>query len=217
MDAPPPIVIEPAGPARHSVIWLHGLGADGHDFEPVVPALRLPDGLGVRFVFPHAPVRPVTVNGGMAMPAWFDIFGLDDGAPLDLPGIEAAAAHLAALVAAEGERGVPSERVVVAGFSQGGLVALAAALRMTEPLAGVMALSTWLPEAVVVAGAPRRMVFQAHGRQDPVIPLAVGLAARNRLLAAGHQVEWHEYDMAHALCAGEVDDIRVWLLARFGG
>ena len=216
MDAPPPIVIEPAGPARHSVIWLHGLGADGHDFEPVVPALRLPDSLGVRFIFPNAPARPVTINGGMVMPAWYDIYGLDDGAPVDLAGIEAAAADLASLVAAEGESGVPPERVVLAGFSQGGLVALATALRMKEPLAGVMALSTYLPQAVLAEGAPRRVVFQAHGRQDPVIPLAVGQAARDRLLAAGHEVAWHEYDMAHALCAEEVDDIRAWLLARFG-
>ncbi len=217
MDHRQPIVLEPDAPADAAVIWLHGLGADGSDFVPVVESLRLPRALSVRFVFPHAPRRPVTLNGGLVMPAWYDIYSLEPGAPVDLEGIRRSAGYVHTLLERELERGVAPERVVLAGFSQGGLVVLAAALHHDVPLAGVMALSTYLPEAVVPdeAGLQRR-VFQAHGRFDEVIPLAVGRAARDRLLAQGHEVAWHEYDMAHSVCAEEVADIRAWLLRRWG-
>ncbi len=215
MDASPPIELDPRGEVRHSVIWLHGLGADGRDFLSIVPSLRLPEELGVRFVFPNAPAIPVTVNGGYVMPAWYDIYGSDIGAVIDVEGILRSAEYLQGLVAEEAARGVPPERVVLAGFSQGGLVALAAALHSSEPLAGVMALSTYLPQQVMPDQALPRQILQAHGRMDTVVPYEAGVAARERLLAQGHEVEWHEYDMAHSVCAEEVADIREWLLRRF--
>ena len=217
MQAPPPIELNPEGEIRHAVIWLHGLGADGRDFQPIVPSLRLPPELGVRFVFPNAPARPVTVNGGYVMPAWYDIHGSEIDAVVDVEGIMRSVEYLQELVQGEVARGVPSGRIVLAGFSQGGLVALATALHSTGELAGVMALSTYLPEEVMPEQAVPRRIFQAHGRLDTVVPLAVGIAARDRLRAQGHEVEWHEYDMAHSVCAEEVEEIRDWLLARFAG
>jgi len=214
MNAPPPIELNPRGAVRHTVIWLHGLGADGRDFLSIVPGLRLPEELGVRFVFPNAPAMPVTVNGGYVMPAWYDIYGSDIDAVIDVEGIMRSAEYLQGLVEEERERCVAAEHVLLAGFSQGGVVALAAALHMDSPLAGVMALSTYLPEQVMPEQSLPRQIFQAHGRMDKVVPCAVGLAARERLLAQGHQVEWHEYDMAHSVCAEEVADIREWLLKR---
>jgi len=212
VDYPSPLVVDPSGSVRHSIVWLHGLGADGRDFLPVAEALRLPPELGVRFLFPQAPRRPVTVNGGLAMPAWYDIYSLEAGAPVDLEGIRRSVAYVQSLVRQEQARGVEPERVVLAGFSQGGLVALAAALHGREALAGVAALSTYLPQAVVPEIAIPRRVFQAHGRQDEVVPLSAGVAARDRLLAQGHQVAWHQYDMGHTVCAEEVVDLRVWLM-----
>lgn len=212
----PAITLDPPEEARCAVIWLHGLGADGSDFLPVAEALRLPPELGVRFVFPHAPRIPVSVNGGAVMPAWYDIHSLEPGAPVDLEGIRRSAAQVEALMSAQHESGIAPERLVLAGFSQGGLVVLATALQSDQPLAGVMALSTYLPEPVMPARSRPRQVFQAHGRQDPVVPFEIGQAARDRLLAHGHQVEWHEYDMAHSVCAEEVQDIRAWLLRRLG-
>lgn len=198
-----------------SVIWLHGLGADGHDFEPVVPELGLGDRL--RFVFPHAPVQPVTINGGMSMRAWYDIVSLDRGGPVDEVGIRASALALDALIAREHARGVPWERIVVAGFSQGGAIALHAGLRYAEPLAGIMALSTYLPlpdslAAEMAADATERPIFVAHGSFDPVVPCAAGEHARDTLQAQDFAVEWHDYSMAHAVCPEEIADIREWLL-----
>jgi phospholipase/carboxylesterase len=214
MNAPPPIELNPEGTVRHTIIWLHGLGADGRDFLSIVPGLRLPEALGVRFVFPNAPAMPVTVNGGYVMPAWYDIYGSDIDAVIDVAGIMRSAEYLQGLVEAEVAGGVSPENVVLAGFSQGGVVALAAALHLDGPLAGVMALSAYLPEQVMPEQSLPRQIFQAHGRMDEVVPYAVGLAARERLLAQGHQVRWHEYDMAHSVCAEEVADIREWLLER---
>lgn len=206
---------EPCG----SVIWLHGLGADGHDFEPIVPELRLPDSLPLRFVFPHAPVRPVTVNGGMAMRAWYDIVSLDAAGRADEQGIRESATILDALIEREVERGIAETHIVVAGFSQGGAIVLHHALNTERRLAGLMALSTYLAlprdvdaPAVSNTGLP---VFMAHGTMDPMVPYAGGVRSRDRLEALGFTVEWHEYPMAHAVCPQEIADIRQWLINVF--
>jgi phospholipase/carboxylesterase len=201
---------------RLAVLWLHGLGADGHDFEPIVPelGLRFP----VRFVFPHAPVRPVTINGGMQMRAWYDILGFDRRAKEDAAGIRASAAAIAELIDREIERGMSSDRIVLAGFSQGGAIALHTALRETRPLAGVLALSTYLPLAATVAsersaanaGLP---IFIAHGTDDPVLPLELGETSRRALEALGYAVDWHAYPMVHSVCMEEVSAIGAWLAA----
>jgi phospholipase/carboxylesterase len=199
-----------------AVIWLHGLGADGHDFEPVVPELRLPERLRLRFVFPHAPVRPVTLNMGMRMRAWYDIKQLGGG-PEDEAGIRASQASLDALVERERARGIEPRRVVLAGFSQGGAIALQAGLRHPERLAGLLALSTYLPLAGTLAAeasaANRDLpIFMAHGRLDDIIPVDRAERSRDALAALGYAPEWHEYPMAHAVCAEEIADIRRWLL-----
>ncbi|MBT8079432.1 MAG: alpha/beta hydrolase [Gammaproteobacteria bacterium] len=201
--------------ADGSVIWLHGLGADGHDFEPVVPELRLGDRL--RFVFPHAPVRPVTLNGGIPMRAWYDIVSLERGGPVDEQGIRDSAARLDSLLQREHERGLPWDRIVVAGFSQGGAIALHVGLRHPEQLAGIMALSTYLPlqdrlPDEMAPGASGRPVFVGHGTFDPVVPCASGENIRDTLLGQGFAVEWHDYPIPHSVCAEEIDDIRRWLL-----
>lgn len=208
-----------------SIIWLHGLGADGHDFEPIVPELRLPEGLALRFVFPHAPVRPVTINGGIAMRAWYDIFSFDRDGPVDADGIRASAGILNDLIGRELERGTPASRIVVAGFSQGGAIALHAALRYPQRLAGLMALSTYLPlmgsfDAEVVhneeAANQDIPIFMAHGSFDPVLPMQMGTASAELLTAAGFNIEWHDYPMAHAVCGEEIAHIRDWLLSVYG-
>lgn len=215
------VEIETGPDPRHSVIWLHGLGADGHDFEPIVPELAafIP---ATRFVFPHAPVRPVTINGGMPMRAWYDIVSFDRSPPRDREGIEASRAAVERLVVREVDRGVPAGSVVLAGFSQGGAVALHTGLRLEEPLAGLMGLSTYLlysaelesGRATAAAVVP---IFIAHGVYDPVVPFAAGQYAVTSLRSLGYEVEWHEYPMPHAVCPEEVGDIGVWLSARFGG
>ena len=205
-----------SGDVQGSVIWLHGLGADGHDFEPIVPELRLPEELRLRFVFPHAPVQPVTLNGGMAMRAWFDILTLDRGGPEDEAGIRASAATLDQLIAREQELGIAANKIVVAGFSQGGAIALHAGLRSKQELGGIMALSTYLPiksafeDEVLVSDLP---IFMAHGSLDPILPMMLGRDSADLLVANGFKVEWHDYQMAHSVCAEEIDHIRVWLLS----
>jgi phospholipase/carboxylesterase len=205
-----------------SVIWLHGLGADGHDFEPIVPELRLPESLPLRFVFPHAPVRPVTINAGMAMRAWYDIFSLERGGPMDEEGIRASGEILNGLIRQERERGVDAGRIVIAGFSQGGAIALHGALRYPEKLAGLMALSTYLPltdcfDEEVVANKDsvngEIPIFMAHGTFDPVLPMHLGSDSAALLTKNGYSVEWHDYPMAHAVCAEEIEHIRDWLLS----
>ncbi|HEX7030740.1 MAG TPA: alpha/beta fold hydrolase [Gammaproteobacteria bacterium] len=203
--------------ARHAVIWLHGLGADGHDFEPLVPELALPATLAVRFIFPHAPVRPVTLNNGYRMRAWFDLASLERDGPLDREGVLEAMDAIDALIAREIERGVPAENLVLAGFSQGGALALSTALRSEHRLAGVLGLSTFLmsPESMQMSfsGANRGTpLFLAHGRQDPVVSLQLGVATRDYLKAEGFAPEWHEYDMPHAVCGEEIADVREFLL-----
>lgn len=216
-----PDTVEVAGGAKPvgSVIWLHGLGADGHDFEPIVPELRLPADLPLRFVFPHAPVRPVSVNGGVPMRAWYDIVSLDATGRADAAGVRDSTNLLEALVSREQERGMASGRIVIAGFSQGGAVAINTALRAENRLAGLMALSTYiaLPDEFAASKGNRELpVFMAHGSFDPMIPMQWGRASADRLIDSGFEVEWHDYPMAHAVCPQEIQDIRAWLLKVFG-
>jgi phospholipase/carboxylesterase len=201
-----------------AVIWLHGLGADGHDFEPIVPELRLPARLRLRFVFPHAPVRPVTINMGMPMRAWYDILQMSGGRE-DAAGIRASQDLLEALIFRERGRGIAAGRIVLAGFSQGGAIALHTALRHAERLAGVLALSTYLPLASSLAAersaANRDVpVFMAHGRHDPMIDIARARESRAALETLGYAVQWQEYAMAHSVCAEELGDIAAWLASR---
>ena len=198
-----------------SVIWLHGLGADGHDFEPIVPELHLPADLPLRFVFPHAPMRPVTINGGMVMRAWYDIVTLDSEGRADAAGVRESTAILEALIAREQERGVAAEKIVIAGFSMGGAIAINTALHTTHTLAGLMALSTYLPlpgEVDGSSGSRELPVFMAHGSFDPMLPMQWGRLSANKLEQTGFDVEWREYPMAHAVCPQEIADIRDWLL-----
>lgn len=204
------------GPTR-SVVWLHGLGADGHDFEPLVPELALP--FAVRFVFPHAPVRPVTINGGLAMRAWYDLVSLDRGAREDEAGIRESAAEVAALIERERSRGSSPERIVLAGFSQGGAIALHVGLRAPDVLAGVVALSTYLPlerfvAAEQSAASASTPFWMAHGDADPVIALASAVASRDRLEQLGVTLTWHTYPIGHGVSAELVSDLRAWLLDR---
>ncbi len=196
-----------------AVIWLHGLGADGHDFEPIVPELGLAQ--AVRFVFPNAPVRPVTINAGMRMRAWYDIFQLGGG-PEDEAGVRASQRLLEDLVSREGERGIAPGRIVLAGFSQGGAIVLQTALRYRERLAGVLALSTYLPLARTLEAERSAVnrdvpIFMAHGAYDDIIPIDRAQASRKRLEDLGYPIEWHEYPMPHSVCAPEVADIAAFL------
>jgi len=208
------IEIETAPAPTVAIIWLHGLGADGHDFEPIVPELGLPKSTAVRFIFPHAPVRPVTINGGARMRAWYDVTA--DGQQ-DAGGIRASQVHVEALIARERTRGIAAAgAIVLAGFSQGGAMALQAGLRHPERLAGILALSTYLPLPDTLAqeasAANRDLpIFMAHGTQDPVIPLSWAKRSRDFLMGLGYAVEWHEYLMPHSVCAEEIADIGRWL------
>lgn len=200
-----------------SIIVLHGLGADGNDFVPIAEELRL-DAVGpVRFVFPHAPVRPVTINGGMAMRAWYDLLQADLVRHEDETGLRASRLDIEALIARERERGVPASRIVLMGFSQGCAMTLLAGLRHAERLAGLVGLSGYLPLAATsaaerTAASVALPIFLAHGRGDTVIPLARATASRDALQALGCVVEWHEYPMAHSVCPQEVTDLNRWLL-----
>lgn len=223
MNAPLPECIEvvTAEPVRRSVIWLHGLGADGHDFEPLVPELRLPADAGIRFVFPHAPHRPVTVNGGATMRAWYDITSLDIADGEDEAGIRESAAIVGQLIARENERGNDTEHIVLAGFSQGGAIALHTGLRHPQRLGGIVALSAYLPLGDRLPGelsAANRdtPIFQAHGRQDPVIPIEGAQRSHDRIAALRPAPEWREYDMPHAVCPQEIADLRMWLVGVLG-
>lgn len=200
----------------HSVIWLHGLGADGHDFEPVVPELIHPGLPALRFVFPHAPVRPVSLNQGMPMRAWYDLYGLDRDAREDIDGLRAARHAVTELIERENQRGIPAERIVLAGFSQGCATALYTGLRHPERLAGLIGLSGYLPLRNTLAaerhpanaGTP---VFMAHGTMDMVVPLIYAETSRDAMAAQGQPVEWHTYPMPHGLHPQELDDIRAFL------
>jgi phospholipase/carboxylesterase len=212
----PPIVIETGPNPRASIIWLHGLGADGHDFEPIVPELRLPSANPVRFIFPHAPFRPVTWNNGYVMRAWYDIDVTEQGFYQNLEHLREAGAAVHRYVAREIESGIESDRIVLAGFSQGGAVALHAGLRSSTRLAGLMCLSAPTPYLDPLlgdietenAGIP---VFLAHGTQDGVVPFMLGERAHQALTATGFDVQWCSYDMGHEVCAKEIADISAWL------
>lgn len=216
----PTVEHETASLLTHSVIWLHGLGADGHDFAPIVPELVAQEWPGLRFVFPHAPVRPVTLNGGMPMRAWYDIAGVDLTSRQDETGMRASIEAVEKLIARENERGVPDERIVLAGFSQGGAIALAGGLRHSRRLAGIVALSTYLPmqssfdaeRSTANAATP---IFWGHGTADPIVPLTRGVQSRDVLQDRGYPVEWHTYAMPHSVCAEEIADLRAWLGRRF--
>lgn len=204
-----------------SVIWLHGLGADGHDFEPLVPHLAWPGMPDIRFVFPHAPVRPVSVNGGMPMRAWYDILSIDAERGHDRPGIEQSIHQVSALLDAEIERGIPPANIVMAGFSQGGAIALQLGLRYPDKLCGLIALSTYLLYLKELKdnspGANQTTpVFLAHGSTDPVVPLMMGEAARDGLNELDMTVEWHVYNMPHAVSPEEIADLTAWLKLRLG-
>ena len=210
------IEIETAASPTCSIIWMHGLGADGHDFVDIVPELGLPARPGVRFVFPHAPMRPVTINAGYVMRAWYDI--RDDGGTRreDPAGVRASQKSIEALIEREKARGVPARSIVLAGFSQGGAMALHTALRYGERLAGIMALSCSLPLADTLGAeaspANRDVpIFMAHGTHDPMIPMARAMRAREILSGLGYRLEWHEYPMPHSVCLEEVRDISAWL------
>ncbi len=201
-------------PPVASVIWLHGLGADGHDFASIVHELNLP--VATRFVFPHAPVRAVTINQGARMRAWYDILSLERVDLEDEEGIYASAAAVDALIDAEVGRGIPTDKVVIAGFSQGGSIALHVALRHPSRLAGVLALSTYVPLATSLGAekSPANTsipLFMAHGVHDPVVPEALGRSSRDCLQVLGYEVEWHSYPMEHSVCAQEIADINRWL------
>ena len=211
---------ETAPHPTHSIIWLHGLGADGNDFVPIVSQLLRAGWPPLRFVFPHAPVRPVTINAGMRMRAWYDILGFDLAQKQDEAGIRASSEQVEALIAREAERGLPAERVILAGFSQGGAVALACGIRHGQQLGGIVALSTYLPIAEIVAAERHAAnvqtpIFMAHGTFDPVVPLMLGEISRKRLLGFGHPLDWHSYPMAHQVCPQEISDLADWLDGRF--
>ena len=211
------VELEAGANPRAAVIWLHGLGADGHDFEPIVPMLDLGPGRPVRYVFPNAPARPVTINGGMVMRAWDDILSIDREEREDEAGIAASAAAIERLIRREVSRGIDSRRIVLAGFSQGGAIALFTGLRHAAPLAGILALSTYLPLADLVAeeAAPANAglpIFMAHGNADDVVPINFARNSRKKLFRMGYDVRWTEYAMPHAVIPEEIEDIRTFLM-----
>lgn len=210
------VELETGSNPRASVIWLHGLGADGHDFEPIVPELVRPGDRALRFVFPHAPVRPVTLNAGYAMRAWYDIVGIDRHAAQDEAGIKDSDAAVKALIRRENERGVATSSIVLAGFSQGGAMSIYSGTRLQEKLGGILALSCYMLlglkfEAERSETNRSTPIFMAHGTQDPVVPLQLGDESRRMLEAADYPVEWHTYPMPHAVSPQEIADIAAWL------
>ncbi len=222
-------VVHETGPSpAWVVLWLHGLGADGNDFAAIIPELMVLDGArrdwpAIRFVFPHAPVRAVTINGGARMRAWYDIRDFDLANRADHQGVAESVVQVDALIAHEAARGIAANRILLAGFSQGGAVALAAGLARAEPLAGLIALSTYLPmsmeqaQAALKPGAAAQKVFMAHGQHDPVVPYAGGELSATALRSLGFDVQWEHYPMQHAVCAEEIDDLGDWMAARFAG
>jgi phospholipase/carboxylesterase len=213
------VVLEPATTADAAVIWLHGLGADGYDFVPIVNELRLPPAMAVRFIFPHARPRPVTINNGFVMRAWYDITGLGADRKEDDAGIRESAGVVNGYIEQQNARGVATERIVIAGFSQGGAIALHASLRYPKRLGGVMALSTYLPlrDSLAAEASPANKdvpILMCHGLRDPMIAAAIGKASRDQLVSLGYTVEWQSYPMEHSVCMEEVVDISRWLQAR---
>jgi len=210
-----PVIIEPTSEHKASVIWLHGLGADGHDFEAIAPMLGV-DSLGIRFVFPHANIQPVTINGGMACRSWYDIKGLDIDSRADSEGIAESVVFVKQLIQNEIDTGISAANIIIAGFSQGGVVAYHSALTSEHKLAGIMALSTYLPDTDKLSEKLSEQnkqipIFQAHGTQDPVVQIALGEMANKQLNSWGYQPKWHTYPMPHAVINEEIADIGSWL------
>lgn len=205
---------------KGTVIWMHGLGADCWDFVPIVKELDLPAGLPLRFIFPQAPTRPITINGGHVMPGWYDILMADFARKPDEDGVRASQRAIDQLIDREITRGIDAGKIVLAGFSQGGAIALQAGLRQSKPLAGILALSTYLTLAdslgiektIANANIP---ILMAHGTQDPVVPLTLARTSKDQLESQGYRVEWREYPMQHAVCGEEISDISAWLVQRF--
>jgi phospholipase/carboxylesterase len=218
-ETPETVILNPASSPHASVIWLHGLGADGFDFVPIVNELRLPPSLAVRFVFPHAPTRPVTINNGFIMRAWYDILGLGPGRAEDEAGIRDSETIVRGYLEEQIASGIPAERIVLAGFSQGGAIALQTGLRYPRRLAGILALSTYLPlrnSVAEEASAANRDVpiLMCHGVYDPMVVLQLGELSRDALTALGYKVDWRTYPMEHQVCPAEIADISTWLQAR---
>jgi phospholipase/carboxylesterase len=210
------VEINPDRPARASVIWLHGLGADGHDFEPIVRELGLGPASAIRFVFPHAPTRPVTINQGYVMRAWYDVARMDLSQEEDEASIRSSEGLVRELVQRETQRGIPIDRIMLAGFSQGGAVAIHTGLRYPERLAGILVLSAYVPLASMLASEayPANAdvpIMMAHGSWDNVIPIRLAQTSRDLLTRLGYRVRWHTYTMEHGLCAQEVADISEWM------
>jgi phospholipase/carboxylesterase len=215
----PFVDVNPQGTPRAVVVWLHGLGDSGNGFAPIVPELHMPAELGVRFVFPHAPVRPVTINNGMQMRAWYDILSMDFNSRADSQGVLESAALVEALIEAEIAKGVPANKIVLVGFSQGGVIALHLGTRYSKQLAGIMSLSSYMamPETLsqqAHAANKTTPIFVGHGQQDDVVPMFLGHAASQTLQSNGYSVSWHEYRMQHNVCPQELRDISTWLQQR---
>ncbi|MCF6254229.1 MAG: alpha/beta hydrolase [Thiomicrorhabdus sp.] len=206
-----PIIIEPKEEASSAVIWLHGLGADGGDFSGLVPQLALPDNHGIRFVFPHAPVQPVTINGGMTMRSWYDIRSTDFINDIDTVGIQASCKQIHDLIQVQLAQGISADKIVLAGFSQGGLIALHAGLDFEHRLAGILALSTYCPMFQPFSEHRNVPILMAHGQFDTVIPFDVGYASYQALNKQGYTIQWQSYPMEHQVCAQEIEDIVNWL------
>jgi len=212
----PCVEINPSTTPDACVIWLHGLGDSGHGFAPIVPELKLPDSMAVKFLFPHAPERPITINGGMRMRAWYDIKSLDFESRADLEGVKESAEQVEQLIKAQIESGIKAERIVLAGFSQGGVIALHLAPRFSQKLAGVMALSTYMCEPALLSSEALDVnretpIMMAHGEQDEVVPVFMGNAAFKTLNECGFKATWQTYTMQHNVCMQELNDISAWL------
>jgi phospholipase/carboxylesterase len=210
----PAVIIEPQSAHKASVIWLHGLGADGYDFEPVVKAMNMPDHLGIRFILPHAPTLPITANGGYQMPGWYDIYSFDSLSKTDTRGISNSVQSVMKIVKCEiDERGIDRKKIIIAGFSQGGVVALNTATEYCNDLGGAIGLSCYLaPELDVDLKCKKFPIFLAHGSSDPIVPFSLGLDARKQLENAGFDVNWQSYSMDHSVCMEEIMAIRSWLI-----
>ena len=213
------VIIEPRSQHISSIIWLHGLGADGHDFEAIVPELGLSDELGIRYLFPHAPVMPITINGGMTMRAWYDVRNPDLTEQEDNDSIKQSSQIIQNYIDAELDKGIASNRIILAGFSQGGAIALYTGLRYSKPLAGILALSTYLPlsqttESELHTANQSTNILQLHGQFDPVIPVYTGKKSFELMKHLNLDINWIDYPMQHSVCGPEINDIAVWIKSR---
>lgn len=215
------VIVESKSEHKATIIWLHGLGADGHDFEPIVPQLRLDDELGIRFIFPHAPIMPVTINGGMQMRAWYDIKSADLTQREDLATTKASAETIKRFIEAEIDSGIASEKIIIAGFSQGGAISLYTGLRFDKPLAGILALSTYLPikdstESELHENNKSTPIMQMHGQFDPIIPMTTAKQSFDYMKQLGLDIEWKDYRMEHSVAPEQIRDITEWIIKILG-